>query len=310
MFDATIIIATWNTETIERSIASAFAQTGITIEVIVVDDASTDGTYKKLSNRTDITFERLPVNGGPAQARNRALDLAQGDWIAVLDADDTMVPHRLANMISQAKKTSADIILGNFRKVDEVGVEIEELPFLSPSDIDPEQCLTLEHYVGRNQVSLGTQSIGFLKPILSRKYLAATSLRYNPSLRNGEDCHLIFSALMNGAKVVISPSPDYLYTVRPGSISYRADPNHLEALIAADDAFLFRHAAKVSSETRLLFESRKAGLTEMMVSERILAMVKSGRILGACKMLVKSPRIIGRVTHQILEGLGRRIKTG
>lgn len=309
MFDATIIIAAWNAaDTIERSIGSATTQTGISTEVIVVDDASSDDIADSLADRPGILFDRLPVNGGPAQARNKAFDLAQGQWIVVLDADDTMEPDRVSRMIALAQETGADIVLGNFCMVDEDGVPVEDRYFLPPSGSDVAHALTLSDYVARNQVKRGAQSIGYLKPIFSRNFLDRTGLRYNPTLRNGEDCHLIFEAIAAGAKVVISHVPDYRYTVRPGSISHRANPLHLKALIAADHAFLTRHAGELDAATCRLFESRKAGLTEMMVSERVLSELKSGNLAGACQILFTSPKITMRVARQIGEGLGRRFR--
>ncbi len=309
MFDATIIITAWNAvDTIERSICSALKQAGISVEVIVVDDASTDKTPDKLAENPEIVFERLLVNVGPAQARNRALELAQGDWIVVLDADDTMAPHRVAHMIDLAKQTGADIVLGNFRKVNEDGMPLADPFFLPNTAIDTPCALTLADYVGRNQVKRGGQSIGYLKPILSRKFVAQTGLRYDSTLRNGEDCHLIFAALAAGAKVVISQAPDYFYTVRPGSISHRANPSHIKALIAADHAFLVRHAETLDTKTRRLFESREVGLTEMMVSERVLTELKSGNLVSVCKTLYGSPWVVVRVLRQIAEGIGRRIR--
>ena len=310
MCDATIIIAAWNAaDTIERSIDSAFNQDGVSVEVIVIDDASTDGTRTALSSRTDILSDHLHINGGPAQARNKALDLSRGRWIVVLDADDTMGPKRVSRMIAEAEATSADIVLGNFQKVEETGAPAEETAFLSPLSMDDVQPLTLASYVGRNQVRSGTQSIGYLKPILSRKFLERTALRYDPTLRNGEDCHLIFAALVAGAKIVISPKPDYFYTVRHGSISHRANPEHLEALIAADHVFLSQHFGMMDPATRQLFESRKSALTEMMMSERVMAKLKSGNILSAFKMLGQSPKTILRVARQIGEGTGRRLRS-
>lgn len=309
MCDATIIIAAWNAEdTVERSIESAFNQAGVSVEVIVVDDASTDNTYDILVSRTDVVFDRLIENGGPAIARNRALDLARGRWIAVLDADDTMEPQRLAGMISKAKTTGADIVLGNFRKVDATGKPLEDEAFLPPPEADYKQVVTLENYVKRNQVKHDALSIGYLKPILSRDFLNRTQLRYDPTLRNGEDCHLIFAALAQDAKVIIDPTADYLYTVRRGSISHRANPQHLKALIAADHRFLHQYGTNMAPTTRRLFESREAGLTEMMVSEHVLERIKSGNILDACKLLVRSPKIVLRVARQIGEGLGKRLK--
>src|ERR1700722_8578467 len=88
-----VIIAAYNCRaTIGRAIESACNQTLRDIEIIVADDASTDGTYDLVKSLADadkrIKLMKLPQNGGPAVARNTAINAALGEWIAVLDADD------------------------------------------------------------------------------------------------------------------------------------------------------------------------------------------------------------------------------
>ncbi|MEM7645010.1 MAG: glycosyltransferase family 2 protein, partial [Pseudomonadota bacterium] len=102
---ATVIIAAWNAEAeLSRSLRSALAQ-AIPVEVIVADDASTDGTASLVETMAQadprVVLVRQAVNGGPGAARNVAIEAARGDWIAVLDADDTMRPDRLAKMIAE-----------------------------------------------------------------------------------------------------------------------------------------------------------------------------------------------------------------
>jgi succinoglycan biosynthesis protein ExoO len=79
------------------------------IELIVIDDASTDNSRDLVEKAAAIDPRiRLIVsekNGGPAAARNLGLDAARGEWIAVMDSDDLMHPERLANM-----RTSSPII--------------------------------------------------------------------------------------------------------------------------------------------------------------------------------------------------------
>jgi succinoglycan biosynthesis protein ExoO len=145
MTDATVIIAAWNAaDTIGRSVSSALAQQSVSAGIVVVDDASEDDIAARLPEREEITFHRLEKNGGPGVARNAALDLAEGDWVCVLDSDDTMLPDRLAGMIAMADRLDADVILGNFLRVDGAGRPLDAAPGLSPGEIDSEKPITLE----------------------------------------------------------------------------------------------------------------------------------------------------------------------
>ncbi len=81
---------------ISDALRSVFSQTHPAFEVIVVDDGSTDRTRQALEPFADRVRYFYQPNRGAAQARNRGLDAAQGEWIAFLDADDVWYPEKLA----------------------------------------------------------------------------------------------------------------------------------------------------------------------------------------------------------------------
>ena len=308
MFDITVIIAAWQADaTIDRSIDCALAQENVTTQVVVIDDASDDGLKDRLKDRGDIQLQVLAVNGGPAAARNRGLDVAEGTWIAVLDADDTMEPHRLRQMIDHAERHNADVILGNFVRVDERGEPVDPQPFLDPNRIKPNKQLSLENYVGRNQVRPNAPSLGYLKPIFRRSFLEAKGLRYNTDLRNGEDCHLVFAFLAAGARVFISPQPDYLYTVRAGSISHRANPEHILALINADREFVNKFTGQLSSKTKQLFRTRDRALSKLILTERVMQFLKKRQVGDAISLWVRNPLLTARITRQLYESVTKRV---
>jgi glycosyltransferase involved in cell wall biosynthesis len=97
--DISVVLATYNRAALlPRAIASVLAQAGARFELIVVDDASTDGTPACLAALDDprIRVIRAERNLGPSGARNRGLVAARGDIVAFLDSDDTYRPGRLA----------------------------------------------------------------------------------------------------------------------------------------------------------------------------------------------------------------------
>ena len=77
MTDATVIIAAWNAKAaIAKSVSSALGQRDVKTRVVIIDDASDEDFADQIAVRNDVIFERLAHNGGPAAARNAALNAA------------------------------------------------------------------------------------------------------------------------------------------------------------------------------------------------------------------------------------------
>lgn len=109
-----VIIATYNgAGFLPQSIASALGQSLPALEILIIDDGSTDGTAALVQNLAladrRIGLIRLPHNVGPSMARNAGLDQARGDWIAILDADDLCLPDRFARQVQFLQETSLDL---------------------------------------------------------------------------------------------------------------------------------------------------------------------------------------------------------
>ncbi len=113
-----IIIPCFNAEDYVREcINSALAQTYEHIEIICVDNNSTDGTLNVLNDYATKNPQKIIVISermkGAAAARNKGLSVAKGDWIQFLDADDLILPEKIKTQIELQKDNDIDLIVGN-----------------------------------------------------------------------------------------------------------------------------------------------------------------------------------------------------
>lgn len=97
--DISVVLATYDRRhSLPRAIAGVLAQDDVRFELIVVDDASRDGTSDYLTTLTDTRIRTISAerNGGPSAARNLGLKAARAGIVAFLDSDDSYLPHRLS----------------------------------------------------------------------------------------------------------------------------------------------------------------------------------------------------------------------
>ncbi len=109
-----VIIPTYNrSASLMPAIKSALAQNHRNIEVIVVDDASTDDTAAllqvKQANNPNLHVVRHAVNKGAAAARNTGIACAKGEWIALLDSDDLWVVDKLDRQLAYLREHNLDM---------------------------------------------------------------------------------------------------------------------------------------------------------------------------------------------------------
>jgi len=114
-----VIIPTFNRAAfLPTALASIYAQAMLPLQVIVVDDGSTDHTAAVVRDfGAELTY-LYQANPGPVAARNRGLDQATGEWVAFLDSDDQWVAGRLQRQLALAKAyPTAQIIWGMLQVV-------------------------------------------------------------------------------------------------------------------------------------------------------------------------------------------------
>jgi succinoglycan biosynthesis protein ExoO len=258
-----VLIAAYNAESfLHRAVESALHQTFPVEEVLIVDDSSQDATAsaaRRLSRQDSrVRLISLPVNGGPAMARNTGLDAATGDWVAVLDADDAFLPQRLEQMLTFAQDASADVVLDSFRYYKPAKQTI------SPSVLDdhvPDALITTSEFVSHARPYGTDVDWGLLKPVFRRAFLEEHGLRYPLKTRHGEDFLFMVDVLLHGARCALCRQAGYLYTAGDANLSrtvrdYRRMYQHTVQLLyderVAADPKLVRAVRQRSAAVRRL----------------------------------------------------------
>ncbi|MBT1157911.1 glycosyltransferase family 2 protein [Aminobacter anthyllidis] len=289
--DVSFVIAAYNAEaTLGRAIDSALAQPGVTVEVIVVDDCSSDATVELARSYGEgrVRVVALETNRGPGGARNAGLDAARGRWVAVLDSDDAVLPGRLAAMIARAEQGSVEIAVDNIVVIREDGTPPEVM--FPERYLDELGNLTLANFIGGNVVFESMFNFGYMKPIFLREYVERHGLRYDEKLRIGEDYILLASALAKGARCAVEPAVGYAYHVRSGSISRVLELHHVEAMQHADAAFAAAH--RLDADAQKAFTLRARSLRQAASFLSLVQHIKRRSPLKAIRTALGDPAAV------------------
>lgn len=191
-----IIIPAYNcAETLEKAVASAVLFSDS--EIIIIDDGSTDATpevIEKLKLRYPAVRSLRQKNAGPAKARNKGLDIADGEYVMFLDSDDTFEKCAYTKIVTALSKNT-DMLIFGFKQCFMGRAEDKIYSPASPFTVD-------EYYKNNllNQVWNKAYKLDFLNK---------NNIRFS-SYRYGED--RIFNAEVLTCKPAVKAIPDVLYS--------------------------------------------------------------------------------------------------
>lgn len=240
--EVSVIIPAYNTAAyIARSIESALQQTLENIEVIVVDDASTDNTLEVVKSFSD---SRLKVfaneqNIGVSGTRNRAIKAAKGKWIAVLDSDDWYAKDRLEKLLLVANAENADIVIDDLYLLqkDKTSPWSTLLKESSENIVDVKP-IDANYFVETGIYGKKGLHLGLCKPIFKQEFLIQYGIEYDTNKQVVEDFHLMLQCLVNGANVIFVPNPYYFYCSRLGSLVTQSKVRHITQFQSSIQEFL------------------------------------------------------------------------
>lgn len=199
-----VIMPAYNAEkTIAAAIRSVQAQSMADWELLVVDDGSRDGTCTIVeaiaAEDSRVIFLRNEVNLGAAGTRNRAMELARGQFVALLDSDDYWRPGKLEKQLAHLRQTGADLCYTAYTVVGEDGEPYGDYPVPETTDFS---AMLGENCIGCSTVLMTAE--------LAKAYRFTTEFYH-------EDYVMWLQMLRDGKKAVGAGEVLVDYTYRPDS---------------------------------------------------------------------------------------------
>jgi teichuronic acid biosynthesis glycosyltransferase TuaG len=204
----TVIIPTFNSATyVERAIRSVLGQTHHHLQILIIDDASTDDTVDVCkavaANDGRLQLVTREENGGGAASRNDGIDAARGKWVAFLDADDEWFPQKIETQLRFMRQQSADVTYTGYERQNESG------RLLSQVHVPHGEAISYTRLLKRNIVGCSTAMV-------RRSFLGETRF---PPLRKRQDYGLWLSLARKGARIVGLDECLARYHLRSDSVS-------------------------------------------------------------------------------------------
>ncbi|MGJ4892927.1 glycosyltransferase [Bradyrhizobium sp. HKCCYLS3077] len=288
--DVSVIVANYNGERfVADAIRSVCRQSLRNLEVIVCDDASTDGSVQlvqQIGAADDrIRLVQLQRNAGPAAARNRALDIARGRWVAIMDSDDLVHPDRFEALIKAAESCHADIIADDLLAF-ESSRQTRPYAVLRGKWAKEAHWVTIEDYVRSNNFYGRGPALGYLKPMFRRSLIEAGRVRYDERLRIAEDYDFVFRLMLSGAKFRTIPRLGYFYRRHSGSISHRLNTAVLTSILDVEEE---RKQQQSLTALTPVLRARERSVRRALAFERLVQAIKARQALRAVAIAARNP---------------------
>lgn len=225
-----IIVPVYNTEKyLDKCIESIVNQTHKNLEIILVDDGSTDNSGKildewaKKDNRIKIIHKE---NGGVSSARNLALDNATGEYITFVDSDDGLKENALEILCAEIKSEDFDFVQCAFTVISEDEEKFEE---------KEDKCIEKKEQILENFFSSKIAGVCW-GTIFNKRIMQ--NLRFRTDMCRQEDTVFVFNCCCNASKVKLLNQPLYLYYQRQESVMHELfNEKYFDAFKTIDEMY-------------------------------------------------------------------------
>lgn len=217
MIKISIIIPVYNAEKyLPACLDSVLQQTLQEIEIICVNDGSKDNSLSILQQYQSIDSRIVLIdqhNQGVSMARNKGLEIARGEFVGFVDADDTIKPDMYQTLYLAAVKFDVDVVISHFFKEQDGHVVKSSLPFSENKKLDKD-------YIHKNLIPYMISYEGLntvCTKIYKKKTIDANKIVFPKGVALGEDWMFNFITFLKASSVIQISYAGYQYREVPGS---------------------------------------------------------------------------------------------
>ena len=306
-----IVIPAYNTERyIGRAIESSLAQTERDLELLVVDDASTDGTVDVVKSFSDRRLRLMgnERNRGPGYTRNRAIREARGEWVALLDSDDWFAPERLERLLHVAQTESADLVADDMHFI----MDGADHPWTTLLTLGNDRGGGIRHidavkFVESNMPGRRCSRLGLTKPLIRRNILSRRESAYREDVRYAQDFLLYLDCLLDGARFILVPEPYYFYRRRQGSLVTEGKLARLTSYRKETLRLLRQERVERTPGLAQALSERLSTIEQRILYYRVIQPLKEKDLRRAIDAIVKNPDFFTLFAAQVPRILHHRI---
>jgi succinoglycan biosynthesis protein ExoO len=275
------------------------------LEIVVTDDASADDTIG-VARRIAAQDSRVRVlhnehNVGSSISRNRAIEAARGEWIALLDADDAWFPERLEQML--ASGANADAVSDDVYIVRSSLIKPDKPVLWS---LLQEEGLAVTEPRWLDILDFVRHELSLLQPIIRQSFLTQHRLAYAPTVRFAEDFRLYFEIMASGARWLQLSQGFYLYYKHADALTKNKRVLWQETIESTQS--LFNHSAAVGDKAlTAALERRVQKARGHVVYATVRDALRQRRFVELGRMLGENPSDLLRVVKFVAERLYVRV---
>lgn len=295
-----VIVAAYNAEQhISEALFSVERQSYKNIEIIVVDDGSTDSTPAIIQHSfPNIHYVRQDNSGSCASPRNKGLGLAKGELVTFFDADDIMLPQKIRQQVDQFERhPEAALVVSNYRNFTDT--EKSDDHFSSCPEIRARlKTKNNQPFVlgpKESRTILIDENFTIASSPLFKRELVLEEKGFDTTLTACEDFHLIYRVAMKGAVVV---TPEVSFERRLHDLNMSGDTERMMT------NFIVSRSGLAAKETDPALANKLRKRVRHMKRELQTYLIRRGKLSPAMGMYSQTfpPLNLRELRHDMLQG--------